>query len=367
MDWPLLRAESNASFARSFLKGVLLASPILLIFGLLLGSADESFEHLMGTLFDVDLGSWPGHIFRTGFVALITGAALSGLILHPPSPAHTDKPKKRLFNIGPVEIGVVLGLVNALFLTFVILQLPYLFGGQAWLESVPGLTPARYARRGFFELVTVAGMALPLLQLLWRSLSHHRIYPMHLSLAGLQILLLVVMLASAGQRMWLYQYLYGLTELRLYTSAFMGWLGLTLVWFAGTVLRRQSSRFLPGSLTMGLFIIASLHLLNPDQFIVQTNLERAKAGVSFDANYATSLSADVVPILIEALPDLPPSTRKIVAQRLLERWSIQQNFGWRSWTRSQALARNLIEQEAGYLAALSNGRQQSINTPLSSR
>ena len=47
--------------------------------------------------------------------------------------------------------------------------------------------------------------------------------------------LLFVIMASGLWRMSLYQQAYGQTELRLYTTAFMVWLGAVLVWFVLTV------------------------------------------------------------------------------------------------------------------------------------
>src|SRR5207247_1416024 len=115
---------------------------------------------------------------------------------------------------------------NALFLAFVVVQAPYLFGGAALVVGRAGLTVAQYARRGFFELVTVAALVLPVLLLIHHLLRreqpvHERVFRL---LAGTLVSLLYVVVASAVQRMLLYQHLFGLTELRLYTTAFMGWL-----------------------------------------------------------------------------------------------------------------------------------------------
>ena len=66
--------------------------------------------------------------------------------------------------LGIVELGIVLGLLNLLFLAFVIVQVRYLFGGAAGSPAQPS-TYAEYARRGFFKLVAVTALALPLLLL----------------------------------------------------------------------------------------------------------------------------------------------------------------------------------------------------------
>ena len=50
------------------------------------------------------------------------------------------------------------------------------------------------------------------------ALGHEALFRM---MAGIQVGLLLIMLTSAAQRMWLYTDNFGLTELRLYTSAFI--------------------------------------------------------------------------------------------------------------------------------------------------
>ncbi len=53
--------------------------------------------------------------------------------------------------------------MNLLFLAFVLVQLRFLFGGSGLEEQRVGLTYAEYARHGFFELVVVAVLVLPLI------------------------------------------------------------------------------------------------------------------------------------------------------------------------------------------------------------
>ena len=61
------------------------------------------------------------------------------------------------------EIGPVLVAVDFLFLGFLLVQVRYLPGRSELVGALTGLSYAEYARRGFFELVTVAALILPLL------------------------------------------------------------------------------------------------------------------------------------------------------------------------------------------------------------
>ena len=77
--------------------------------------------------------------------------------------ANIDNSMVPGFTLGTVEVGVILGLINLLFLSFVIFQLPYLFGGMELVQNTPDFKLAEYARRGFGELVAVAALVLPML------------------------------------------------------------------------------------------------------------------------------------------------------------------------------------------------------------
>ncbi|HYO99410.1 MAG TPA: DUF4173 domain-containing protein, partial [Pyrinomonadaceae bacterium] len=251
-------------------------------------------------------------------------------------------PSARGFSLGAVEVGVVLGLLNVLFACFVAVQFRYFFGGAARVMSITELTYAEYARRGFFELTWVAGLMLPLLLVAHALLGKDRRAAERVfrPLAAVQVALLFVIMASAVARMRLYQSEYGLTELRLYTTAFMLWLGLVFLWFAWTVLVRSSrQRFACGALVAAFLTVGLLHLLNPDAYIVRANTAHARAGRSFDAAYAASLSADAVPALVSALPSLGRDERCSAARELSSRWSGRApGEDWRAWSLARSRA-----------------------------
>ena len=214
-----------------------------------------------------------------------------------------------VFTLGTVETVIILGLVNLLFAGFVAAQLPYLFGGMDLVQNTPGLGLADYARRGFGELVFVAALVLPMLLVShWlvrrdgtRALGIYRI------LAGLQIALLFVIMASAVQRLLLLtgEFGYGLTTVRFYPMVFMIWLAVVFSWFAVTVLVRNArSRFAWGALWAAVVTLGATNLMNPHAFIASTNIQLMQQGREFDVFYNGSLSNDAVQTLINGLPSM---------------------------------------------------------------
>lgn len=339
IQWKELPQSGWSRRAFGLGRGLVLAIPLLLVFGALFMAADAVFAGLVKDLLDIDLVKLFTHLFIIGFATWIVGGYLRGLLLGKETPMALNGLPKSL-SLGIIEIGTVLGLLDLLFLSFVIVQLRYLFGGAALVHVTAGLTYAQYARRGFFELVTVAALVLPLLLgahwLLNKAEAQaKRIFRLR---AGAQLLLLLVVMVSAVQRMRLYQNEYGLTELRLYTTAFMGWLAVVFLWFAATVLRGYRERFVFGALVAGFLLLAALHVLNPDTLIVRTNVALAQAGRRFDASYAASLSADAVPALVASLPKLSQAERSKAAACILAIWLPPIDSDWRAWNWSRRQA-----------------------------
>ena len=301
VGWRELRGGGYAPLL-AVLRGLAIAAPLLLLFGTLFVAADAVFEDLVSNLFDFDLAEVFGHVLLFAIVAWASAGLLRLAIAGGELPTPGERPA--FLRLGIVEVGVVLGLLDTLFLAFVLVQVRYFFGGAGQVLGSGGLTYAEYARRGFFELVTVTALVLPILLLAhWLLRSgkpwHSRLFRF---LAGLLVSLLFVVMASALQRMRLYTAEFGLTELRLYTTAFMVWILTVLILFILTVLRDRRDRFAFGALATGFLAVATVNGINPDAQIVRTNVARHEAGKQFDAAYLASLSADAVPALIAAFP-----------------------------------------------------------------
>ena len=352
IPWRKLSMPHWSQQARAVGCGLLLALPLLFIFGSLFAAADPIFQSFAAGLFNWNGQDLFGHLIWIVLWSWLAGGFLYLLLLANEFAVELHV-QPGVMSLGIVEIGTALGLVNVLFLAFVVIQFRYFFGGAAILNVATGLTYAEYARRGFFELVTVAALVLPVLLIAHWLLKKdgQRAERSFNILAAVLIALLFVIMISALQRMRLYTEEFGLTELRLYTTAFMGWLALVFVWLLATVLRGQRERFAFGALVAGLGVLVILNAVNPDDMIARTNTGRIDAATRqpFDAGYVTGLSADAVPTLIQTLPQLGAHDRCLISQQILKKWSSPANVDWRTWNWSRFYAWQWVRTNSAYL------------------
>ena len=372
----------RARFALGLLRGALLAAPLLLVFGALFMAADARFNALVVKLLGFDFSTIGSHVAMILFFAWISAGYLHGVLVERAPAPIRDLDE---MSIGAVEAASVLVLLDMLFAGFIAVQAQYLFGGGAVVEQTAGLTYAEYARRGFFELAFAAALVVPVLlsiDLLMRRETprHERIFRW---LAGALAVLVGLVMLSAAHRMRLYLNAYGMTEDRLYASAFMLWIALMLFWFGRTVLRGQGHRFAIGAVAAGWLVLGALNVANPDHLVARANLNRVSAGKSFDAFYASRLSGDAVPVVLEALRTVHPialdwhsgddyhpgvaNANRCFLRDKLRDWATQNGADWRSWNLGRARARQAATANRELIEAIDcvapDRRAQSAPAP----
>lgn len=336
IKWSELPRDGWSKNALAFARGLAIAAPLLLVFGCLFAAADAVFENIIARTFNFDGLILFSHFALGGLFSWLTAGFLRFVLMT--SEANVEAGLSNFpFKLGVTEVATVLSLLDGLFLSFVLVQFRYFFGGKANIATGSGVEYANYARHGFFELVWVSVLVLPLLLgVHWllnkENPKHEKIFRV---LAGIKLSLLFVIMISAMQRMRLYQLECGLTELRVYTMAFMIWLAIVFAWFAATVLRGKRERFAFGAMMTGLAMIAALHFINPDQLIASVNLQRAREGKNFDPSYNASLSADAAPILLNGSGTLKADERVILQSQLDAHWQSFSFGDWRSWNLSR--------------------------------
>lgn len=136
--------------------------------------------------------------------------------------AHDTLQKLRVTPI--LALLTILSAVCTVYLLFMVLQGSYLF--STFSGTLPeGFSYAGYAREGFFQLCSVSFFNLLLVWIV--HFMGKRSCREHLGLRALIALLAVLsllLLATAASKMGLYISVYGLTPLRVLTSAFLLWL-----------------------------------------------------------------------------------------------------------------------------------------------
>jgi hypothetical protein len=347
-------------------RGLAIAAPLLVVFGALFVSADAVFASLVTNVLRFDFGRIAGHVvlfviaawLATGYLrGFLTGTEPQWLGDRRHGAEHDDEPAPTRPGLGITEVATALAAIDLLFLVFVIVQFRYLFGGDALVQVTPDLTYAEYARRGFFELVVAVALVVPVL-LAADGLLRRRSRRDELAfrgLAGLQIALVLAIAASALQRLRLYHASYGLTDSRLYAMVLLLWMGVVLLWLAATVLRGRRDSFAFGALVSGLMTVALLFAINPDAIVARTNVARMMspgATGRFDVAYATSLSGDAAPLLIVALPALPPDVQCPLARHMLRRWPPDRDRSIRNWNWSAARAADAVRAHETMLRSM---------------
>ena len=362
-----LSEKRGPSVVWAVLRGIVIALPVILIFGSLLVSADAIFADRVDRLVGLfRLENLPGYIFRLVYI-LIFAYAFAGTFLHAAQKsewAPEEKPRFAPF-LGFTEATIVLGSVVVLFAVFVAIQFQYFFGGQANI-NLEGYTYSEYARRGFGELVAVAFFSLLLLLGLGAitrrdSETHRRTFS---TLGVVLVSLVLVMLVSAFQRLVLYENAYGFSRLRTYTHVFMIWLALLLVVVVALEFTRREHFAGLAMILAALGFAVSLSVLNVDAVIVHQNVQRELKATAvaadqpeLDAQYFLNLSDDAVPALAQAFQnkDLPETVReKVGAALFCKRYFDDQNervVPWQGFHLSRYSAAQVL-----------TGLEKSLNT-----
>lgn len=281
---------------RSIALGLLWASPILYVFGSLLVSADSRFESFAMNLFSFDFPNMAKDLLSVLFYLPFMAAFLYATVLGYEIKQKQTKESSR--RIEGVQMLTILISINVLFFSYIVIQFGYFFGGDKAIIGASDLTYSTYARRGFWELVWIAMIVLPLL-LVGHWLQRNEPPKLQVWLNRLAFMLvcaIVIIEISAAHRMYLYIKIYGLTELRFYSSAFMLYIIGGLIAFYFTVLRGKRGRYVAAMAGQAVALILLLNMVNPDSWIARHNLTNS-FNESVDNTYLSELSADAYPMI----------------------------------------------------------------------
>ena len=274
------RGKSSSStktkyFLHIFL-GLLIGTPFIMIVIFLLSSADATFKNIFDNLFNLDI-SVPKNIgtliwslpMATYLYALIYGSSIEDNS----KSFNIDKFNKTMDNAASIprlSLYTVNSVICCFYILFIGIQAIYfidILGG-----SLPAdFTYSDYARRGFFELLTVALINIVFIvvaKILSVKNENNKYMRIHILLNSI---LTLVLISVAFAKMYLYISTYGLTTLRIIPSVFMIFLCFV---FAFIIMGEFKKNFPVTKLSFyaGNILFVLLCLANIDAVVARYNL-----------------------------------------------------------------------------------------------
>ncbi len=249
--------------------GLLVTLPVLGLFLALFMSADAHFSEVVKSLFTlksfIHLDTLFAFVFHFFVYLMLFIYGLSNAM------RRTDIPQTQAFDM--VIVGIFLGMLNFLFLAFLLFQVPYLFGGEAYIKA-SGLNIAAYARDGFFQLMWVMGLVMVISLSVMRRFKGEKVV-MYLMI-GL-ILQTIVLGVSSLKKMYLYQEIKGVTVLRYYVE----WSDYFLLLMLGLgiyyILKKDAFHKYVNSISMlGMLMLVIISSINIDAMVAKHNIEKFK-------------------------------------------------------------------------------------------
>lgn len=328
-------------------SGVLIALPLLVVFFILLSSADLAFAELtedfvdnIVSFFFEDWDTFWSNVFKLIFGSFVTffftifnfGLWVDDSYLH----RILDSYNKARLNRKPVKsnwnhltFNIVILLVNVLFATFVVVQFVYLFAGnENILGEEASFTYSEYVRRGFVELIAVAAIVFLLgwlftVKVQLESVRERFFFQLNYTLL---ITFTLIMAVSAQMRIVLVESAYGFTDVRLFGHLVATSLMILLVVLLFALFARNA-RSISYSLFAVIVIAVGLIAFTPyDLVIGGLNVARYERTGEIDMIYLSSLSDEVVPVFYYLSQGDSEDVAQIALANLSVRWSDGFNY-----------------------------------------
>jgi hypothetical protein len=299
-----LAAVRNSTRGKTSLRvlyaalGVILAIPLFIFVGSLLGSADELFQRMWDALVESIFSRIHIHAAQYVFglpIAMYLFGLFYGSLRRRAQPRATERAEARVRSLRILPLPLAMGIVVPLLLLytlFFISQIPYLT--SAFQGMTPeGITQAEYARRGFFELCWVCSINMAVLLGLYyftktgesksddvnagKPPAENGGFFASCRPAGICAILLCLFSMALSvmslSKMLLYIQTLGMTQKRIYTSFFMVFLFAAFGLAIAGLLRKRFATAKWVTLT-GTALLLILCFINADGLIARHNISR---------------------------------------------------------------------------------------------
>ena len=218
------------------LLSCLCAVPVLIILLPLLLASDDAFQGMMRSMFS----ETPGNLAKV----------VGGILLSVPLISYGFSLKNRRLSkiktgsakgIDSIYIISFLSVISACYVLYLFSQLAYFFSAFQGFLPNGKITYAEYARKGFFEMCAIAviNLCIVFAALLLAKKQNGKVGRGVQFVSTFICLFNLIIIATAISKMVLYIDAYGMTVLRITTSAFMVFMAIV---FISLILRIYSAR-----------------------------------------------------------------------------------------------------------------------------
>lgn len=270
----LFSGDGDRKTAGKVLVGLICAIPVIIIVMPLLISSDEAFRGMMQQIF--------GNTATT-IGKVILGLALSLFVISYGFSMGARRVRKlRESKFSGIESAYVISFLSAIsicYLLYLFSQLAYFFSAFRGFLPDEKITYAQYARKGFFEMCVIAmiNFVIVFFALLLPKKRKGTVSGGVKALATFVAVFTLIIIATAISKMVLYIGTYGMTILRLTTSAFMVFLAVV---FVSVILRIYISRInvVKTALITAGSVLLVLGLMNVNAVCARYNYESYISG-----------------------------------------------------------------------------------------
>ena len=295
------REKGNKNFGKAIL-GIVLSLPVLIVVVPLLMSSDEAFSGMIEMLF--------GNLILT-LVKLGLGLIISVFVISYCFTLKKEEPKEDLNNtfkgIENTVLVSFLSVISLCYLAYLFSQLAYFFSAfSGFLPENYKFTVSAYARRGFFEMTVIAAINFGLIflsLLISRKKEGKSCVSLRIICTFIGIFTLII-IATALSKMFLYISSFGMTRLRIQTSAFMVFLAVV---FISLIIRLYlpKVRVIRTAFVTSAVVLIALGVGNVNSIVADYNYKAYKNGTleSVDIDAIYDLGHEGVPYLIKLAQD----------------------------------------------------------------
>lgn len=329
------------------LLGALIALPVLCVVVPLLISSDAAFEGLMLAVWE-DIMEIIARIIVTLLIFVFVFSFM--FAVNKKLDVTETAPLKINTHIADsTVVNTALLLLSFIYAVYMLSQLSYFFSAFSGLLP-EDFTFAEYARRGFFEMCAIAAVNLGLmfLSLVLSKYRDKKISKLTKALCLFIGAFSILLIATSFSKMYMYISQYGLTRLRVITSAFMVVLLLVFVY---TVIRIFKARFpyMKFAVVTACIVLFSLTLADVDRCVAKFNIYAYRSGITeeLDMDMLGWLGSGSTPELMKLIDDENDKIKYDAINCLLDRsfvyFDVDEHGNIKEQGRTKIMSFNLSE------------------------